>query len=25
LPPLIVFIVFRKQIQGGLVEGALKH
>jgi ABC-type glycerol-3-phosphate transport system permease component len=25
LPPLIVFIIFRKQIQGGLVEGALKH
>jgi ABC-type glycerol-3-phosphate transport system permease component len=24
LPPMIVFILFRKQIQGGLVEGALK-
>jgi ABC-type glycerol-3-phosphate transport system permease component len=24
LPPLIVFIIFRKQIQGGLIEGALK-
>jgi ABC-type glycerol-3-phosphate transport system permease component len=24
LPPMIVFIAFRKQIQGGLVEGALK-
>jgi ABC-type glycerol-3-phosphate transport system permease component len=24
LPPVIVFLIFRKQIQGGLVEGALK-
>jgi ABC-type glycerol-3-phosphate transport system permease component len=24
LPPMIIFILFRKQIQGGLVEGALK-
>jgi ABC-type glycerol-3-phosphate transport system permease component len=24
LPPIIIFIIFRKQIQGGLVEGALK-
>lgn len=24
LPPVVVFIVFRRQIQGGLVEGALK-
>jgi raffinose/stachyose/melibiose transport system permease protein len=24
LPPIIVFVLFRKQIQGGLVEGALK-
>ena len=25
LPPVFVFLVFRKQIQGGLIEGALKH
>jgi ABC-type glycerol-3-phosphate transport system permease component len=25
LPPILVFLVFRKQIQGGLVDGALKH
>ena len=24
LPPIVVFIIFRKQIQGGLVDGALK-
>lgn len=24
LPPIIVFLIFRRQIQGGLVEGALK-
>lgn len=24
LPPIVVFLVFRKRIQGGLVEGALK-
>ncbi|MCA9129364.1 MAG: carbohydrate ABC transporter permease [Planctomycetales bacterium] len=24
LPPMIVFVIFRRQIQGGLVEGALK-
>ncbi|MDH4442454.1 MAG: carbohydrate ABC transporter permease [Rhizobium sp.] len=24
LPPVIVFLIFRRQIQGGLVEGALK-
>ncbi|WP_207791577.1 carbohydrate ABC transporter permease [Sandaracinobacteroides saxicola] len=24
LPPIIIFILFRRQIQGGLVEGALK-
>lgn len=24
LPPIIVFLIFRKRIQGGLVEGALK-
>lgn len=24
LPPVVVFLIFRKQIQGGLVEGALK-
>lgn len=24
LPPMVVFILFRKQIQGGLIEGALK-
>ena len=25
LPPIVIFLVFRKQIQGGLVEGALKR
>jgi ABC-type glycerol-3-phosphate transport system permease component len=25
LPPVIVFLIFRRQIQGGLVDGALKH
>ncbi|WP_421724929.1 carbohydrate ABC transporter permease [Bauldia sp.] len=25
LPPIIVFLIFRRQIQSGLIDGALKH
>jgi ABC-type glycerol-3-phosphate transport system permease component len=25
LPPVLIFLIFRRQIQGGLVDGALKH
>jgi ABC-type glycerol-3-phosphate transport system permease component len=24
IPPVVVFLIFRRQIQGGLVDGALK-